>query len=158
MTTRQRLKHLQLIFPKKTHFLTRARSPKDLETCKEPQSIDLGNFHQATENNMPLSLETLPGKEVLADTLVPSSIWKFLCILLIIVNFKNLPLIWHVSAASGACLPKTDPPTQGPPTQCISLCAPLRAVANTHVTSSAFSTFNHGIAWFSHGAGLQYPQ
>ena len=62
---------------------------------------------------MPLTLETLPGKEVLADTLVPSSIWKFLCILLIIVNFKNLPLIWHVSAASSAvCLSWTDFPTQ----------------------------------------------
>ena len=46
---------------------------------------------------MPLTLDTLPGKEVLSDTLVPSSIWKLLCILLIVVNFKNLPLIWHVS-------------------------------------------------------------
>ena len=96
---------LQLMFPKKTHSLTRDRSPKDLETPKEPQSIHLDNFRQATGNNMPLTLETLPGKEVLADTLVPSSMWKFLCILLIIVNFKNLPLIWHVSTVSGACLP-----------------------------------------------------
>lgn len=47
---------------------------------------------------MPLTLETLPGKEVLSDTLVPSSIWKLICIILILVNFKNLPLIWHVSA------------------------------------------------------------
>ncbi|MCJ1449900.1 hypothetical protein MMC28_000228 [Mycoblastus sanguinarius] len=45
---------------------------------------------------MPLSLDSLPAKEVLSDTLVPSSIWKLLCIVLIIVNFKNLPLIWHV--------------------------------------------------------------
>jgi len=46
---------------------------------------------------MPLTLETLPGKEVLSDSLVPSSIWKLICIILILVNFKNLPLIWHVS-------------------------------------------------------------
>lgn len=46
---------------------------------------------------MPFTLETLPGKEVLSDTLVPSSIWKLICIVLILVNFKNLPLIWHVS-------------------------------------------------------------
>ena len=46
---------------------------------------------------MPLSLDSIPAKEVLSETLVPSSIWKFLCILLIIVNFKNLPLVWHVS-------------------------------------------------------------
>lgn len=49
---------------------------------------------------MPLSLETLPGKEVLSDTLVSPSIWKLLCIGLILVNFKNLPLVWHVSACS----------------------------------------------------------
>ena len=47
---------------------------------------------------MPLSLETLPGKEALSDTLVSSSIWKLLCIVLILANFKNLPLVWHVSA------------------------------------------------------------
>ena len=46
---------------------------------------------------MALALQTLPGKEVLSDTLVPSSIWKLVCIVLILVNFKNLPLIWHVS-------------------------------------------------------------
>ena len=106
MTTRQETQTLlQLILPKKTHFLTIDRSPKDLATPNKPQSTYLDNFQQATEDNMPLTLETLPGKEVLADTLVPSSIWKFLCILLIIVNFKNLPLIWHVSTVSGACLP-----------------------------------------------------
>ena len=49
---------------------------------------------------MPLSLETLPGKEVLSDTLVSSSIWKLLCIFLILVNIKTLPLVWHVSACS----------------------------------------------------------
>ena len=47
---------------------------------------------------MPLSLETLSGKEVLTDTLVSSSIWKLLCIVLILANLKNLPLVWHVSA------------------------------------------------------------
>ena len=47
---------------------------------------------------MPLSLDNLPGKEVFSDTLVSSSIWKLLCIILIFVNFKNLPLVWHVSA------------------------------------------------------------
>ena len=47
---------------------------------------------------MPLSLETLPGKEVFSDTLVSSSVWKVLCIVLILANFKNLPLVWHVSA------------------------------------------------------------
>ena len=46
---------------------------------------------------MPLTLEALPAKEVLTETLVPSSIWKFICILLILVNFKNIPLVWHVS-------------------------------------------------------------
>jgi len=55
---------------------------------------------------MPLTLETLPGKEILSDTLVPSSIWKLFCIVLILVNFKNLPLIWHVSA------PTTEPSEQ----------------------------------------------
>lgn len=49
---------------------------------------------------MTVSLETLPGKEVLSDTLVSSSIWKLLCIVLILANFKNLPLVWHVSACS----------------------------------------------------------
>lgn len=49
---------------------------------------------------MPLSMETLPGKEVLSDTLVSSSIWKLLCIVLILANLKNLPLVWHVSACS----------------------------------------------------------
>ena len=43
------------------------------------------------------SLETLPGKEVLSDTLVSSSIWKFICIVLLLANLKNLPLVWHVS-------------------------------------------------------------
>ena len=47
---------------------------------------------------MALSLEALPGKEVLSDTLISSSIWKLLCIILILVNLKNLPLVWHVSA------------------------------------------------------------
>ena len=47
---------------------------------------------------MPLSLDNVPGKEVLSDTLVSSSVWKFLCIILILANFKNLPLVWHVSA------------------------------------------------------------
>ena len=45
---------------------------------------------------MPLTLETLPAKGILTDTLVPSSIWKLICILLILVNFKNIPLVWHV--------------------------------------------------------------
>ena len=47
---------------------------------------------------MPLSLDNLPGKEVFSDTLVSSSIWKLLCIILIFVNLKTLPLVWHVSA------------------------------------------------------------
>ena len=47
---------------------------------------------------MPPSLDNLPGKEVFSDTLVSSSIWKLLCIILIFVNFKNLPFVWHVSA------------------------------------------------------------
>ena len=46
---------------------------------------------------MLLSLEALPGKEVLSDTLVSSSIWKLLCIVLLLANLKNLPLVWHVS-------------------------------------------------------------
>lgn len=46
---------------------------------------------------MPLTLESLPAKDVFINTFVPSSIWKLLCILLILVNFKNLPLVWHVS-------------------------------------------------------------
>ena len=46
---------------------------------------------------MPLSMDNLPGKELFSDTLVSSSIWKLLCIILILLNFKNLPLIWHVS-------------------------------------------------------------
>ena len=42
------------------------------------------------------TLEAFPGKEVLTDTLVPSSIWKLICILLILLNIKNIPLVWHV--------------------------------------------------------------
>ncbi|KAM0797218.1 hypothetical protein BDR22DRAFT_882274 [Usnea florida] len=34
--------------------------------------------------------------EVLSDTLVSSSIWKLLCIVLLLANLKNLPLVWHV--------------------------------------------------------------
>lgn len=49
---------------------------------------------------MAVSLETLPGKEVLSDTLVSSSIWKVLCIILILANLKNLPLVWHVRSCS----------------------------------------------------------
>ena len=47
---------------------------------------------------MALLLETLPGNEVLSDTMISSSIWKLLCIILILANLKNLPFIWHVSA------------------------------------------------------------
>ena len=47
---------------------------------------------------MALSMDNLPGKEIFADTLVSPSIWKLLCIILIFVNLKNLPLVWHVSA------------------------------------------------------------
>ncbi len=50
---------------------------------------------------MGVSIESLPGKEILIDILVPSSIWKLLVVILIIINIKNLPLVWHVSPAQG---------------------------------------------------------
>ena len=72
---------------------------------------------------MLLSLETLPGKEVLSDTLVSSSIWKILCIVLLLANLKNLPLVWHVSTCClvlfAAGLPNAS--TLGSITQCFPL-------------------------------------
>ena len=46
---------------------------------------------------MAFTLDALPAKENFTETLVPSSIWKLICILLILLNFKNIPLVWHVS-------------------------------------------------------------
>ena len=79
---------------------------------------------------MPLSLETLPGKEVLLDTMVSSSIWKLLCIILILANFKNLPLIWHVSTYYfiPSILRLLKSSTPGSVAQCFPLCTPIRTI------------------------------
>lgn len=52
------------------------------------------------DTTMAISIDTLPGKEIFTETYVPNSIWKLICIILIIINIKNVPLVWHVSSMS----------------------------------------------------------
>lgn len=132
--------------------------PRDFN-CKEGpvQQVNLNRYllFLGANISMPLTLETLPGKEVLSDTLVPSSIWKLLCILLIIVNFKNLPLIWHVSIPNIQCsVLMPDSAHSGSTAQRIPLCTPLRAITDAHVASSVVSAIDHRVAWIAHGIRL----
>ena len=141
-----------------TSLRTNVHRPRN-RNCKEAsvQQVNLDEYLFCLRAiiSMPLTLDTLPGKEVLSDTLVPSSIWKLLCILLIIVNFKNLPLIWHVSVLifhSSITMP--DSSNSGSIAQRIPFRAPLRAIKDAHVASSAISAFNHRVPWIAHGVRL----
>lgn len=104
------------------------------------------------------NLSSVPGihfGDILTQILSLINIWRFLVVVLIVANFKNFPLIWHVSYLSSSM--NFTNFSQAPYSQRFQIHLKDTKAEDSSYLQTYFSAYNHKLSYFNDGDRSKPP-